>query len=946
MGIKETFVLLFAICLILPGVSYSVFSLNDTVGNDKKIIGTIASEIEIPPQSDYYIKFSSDNLTLEGKNITACSSGLSEKIKEAIAKSPKWIQRELTRQFNAIDGEEYADLILETSKKYVDEIAFSIAYSPIGNVPSADVIRDNVLTLYENDKWIKYADIEDFDDNLGNYYSTISYRIIENGTEKQLEYPPEIYYWNVVHPDVISIAESIYGKFWRDYLFNHNDIGYPLLKEKLSEIDYLWDCESYSQPGQRLWAWSMENHPTAVEAISYWIGKTVPEQAYGDRPGQPNIIAHEHNGWCGELKILAVAAQSAALVPSASIDNIGEDHVWREFYERGWHQIDNWWSDGGGAVNVPDVYAYGWGKDISAIYAKTGDSSIYEVTSTYVHPEDRKTVCFQVLDRNLLPVDGARIIVTVQGPKDITWIKYKLLEKVNTLWDTIPLLFKGKILQNFYNKVTERIDSIPDIVDGHINCIWNFTDICGKCCFELGSNRSYTFIVQYGNLENTLLLAKYNKLRILNSPVDKKYIILFPILPPVKDKHSNRDMPSGDIDFKVSFDTRSYQVQKSIEGNFKGVYKRDGKIDFFIVDEDNFTRYRDGNSYICYNYLSENSGDIVVNAQENNWYLVFRNNGRSSNVILNFSVSVEMSTTEDRVQIVSLDTNIFDVPIFNIGETVVISGIATGDVTLYIGGVPYAVTVQDYKWFYEFDTSSPDPGNYLIKAVCGDAQDEVLIRLVDVIPPFIKIVTPFDSEIVETDILTIQGQASDNLGVEKVEVSIDKVGWREATGTDHWTIDWDISDLIISNHIVSARAFDAAGGVSFDEITIVLNESGHSWAPIINDFYSRPDHPTNTSNVVVYANVTEGGSFPIKKVVIFWDDGMEIKSGEMYRYGDNPVQSRHEEDPLKNLSNDPIYGFEFGQFSTGENITYWIQAFDSADNSVISSWKSFTIESI
>ncbi|MCK4366243.1 MAG: hypothetical protein KAW45_09330, partial [Thermoplasmatales archaeon] len=772
-GVRKSFVFLLSICLILPSLSYSVSSFNNNVGENEKIIGTLAREIEIPAGSDYYIRFFSDNFTLEGKNIAAYSSGLSEKIKDAIAKSPRWIQRELTRQFHAIDGEEYADLILEMSKKYVDEIAFAIAGSSIGNVPSVDIIRDNVLVLYENDEWIKYADIVDYDDDQGNYYSTIRYKVIENDIVKQLEYPPEIYYWYVVHPEIISKAEYIYGKFWRDYLFNHNDLGYPLLKEKLSEINYLWDCKSYSQPGKRLWNWSMENHPTAIEAISYWIGKTVPEQAYGDRPGEPNIIAHEHNGWCGELKIIAVAAQSTALIPSISINNIGEDHVWREFYERGWHQSDNWWADGGGAVDKPDVYAYGWGKDMSAIFAKKGDRSIYEVTSTYIHPEDRKTVCFKVLDRRFNPVDGARVTVTVWGPKDITWIKYKLFEGVESLWDLIPPLLRGKILQFLFNKVKERIDRIPDSVDGPIHCIWNYTDMDGKCCFELGQNRSYILIIQYGNLRNPLRLARQNSLRILKNPMDKTYNILFPFLSPERDKHSEAEMPSGEIFFKVSFDAKSYQVQGNLRENNKIAYARDGKIDFFIVDENNFNKYRKGMSFKCYNYMSGSEGNIIVNAQENNWYLIFRNNGRESNVILNFSVAVEMSTTEDRVEIVSPDTSIFDVPVFNIGETVIINGIATNDIFLYIDEVPYEITIQDYEWFYEWNTSGLVPGSYLIMVECGDTQDEILIRLIDVIPPLIKIDTPFDNEIAEAEMLTIEGHTLDNVGVERVEVSLD-----------------------------------------------------------------------------------------------------------------------------------------------------------------------------
>ena len=104
-----------------------------------------------------------------------------------------------------------------------------------------------------------------------------------------------------------------------------------------------------------------------------------------------------------------------------------------------------------------------------------------------------------------------------------------------------------------------------------------------------------------------------------------------------------------------------------------------------------------------------------------------------------------------------------------------------------------------------------------------------------------------------------------------------------------------------------------------------------------------PENPTNISNVVVYANVTKGSSFDIKKVVLYCDNSTETIFYEMFRYAGNPVQGRHEEDPLNNESNDPIFGFELGQFSTGETITYWIVSYDTANNSEISTIKSFMI---
>ena len=58
---------------------------DDIVKDNEKIIGRIASDIEIQAESDYYIKFDSENLLLEEKNVSSYTSNLSDKIKNAIS---------------------------------------------------------------------------------------------------------------------------------------------------------------------------------------------------------------------------------------------------------------------------------------------------------------------------------------------------------------------------------------------------------------------------------------------------------------------------------------------------------------------------------------------------------------------------------------------------------------------------------------------------------------------------------------------------------------------------------------------------------------------------------------------------------------------------------------------------------------------------------------------
>ncbi|OYT59574.1 hypothetical protein B6U81_05840, partial [Thermoplasmatales archaeon ex4484_30] len=129
-------------------------------------------------------------------------------------------------------------------------------------------------------------------------------------------------------------------------------------------------------------------------------------------------------------------------------------------------------------------------------------------------------------------------------------------------------------------------------------------------------------------------------------------------------------------------------------------------------------------------------------------------------------------------------------------------------------------------------------------------------------------------------------------------------------------------------------AIDKSGLESKEKrrFTIVGNQS----KPLIKEIYYEPSFPTNESNIVVYAYV-EKTFYELKKVSI-------ILNGEeknMYRYADFPVQSRHEEDALKNISNEPRYGIELGQLEKGE-YEFIIKAIDTVGNVAVS--KEYKIE--
>jgi|GEM_PF-684912 len=947
-ALKVLLVVSVSFSLMVPGVLGGTRSSLLTTTEEPKVVSMISTQVELPAGSDYYIAFDSQNLTLKTQDSVPFSQGLSDSVIAAIAKAPRWIQAALTRQFhNMSSPESYATLLINASKQFADEIAFSIACCPSGKVPPAALLKENVESLYEHDQWLAYADIIDSDDGTGNYFSTIRYRILDNETDRYFTVPPEIYYWYVVHPKLtMAEIDDAYGVVWRDYLFNHNDLGYPLLKEKLSMIQYLWDNTSYYQGAYRLWTPSITEHPTAIEAISYWVGKTVPNQAIGDRPGKPSIIAHEHNGWCGELQAIATAAQRAALIPSIPACNVGEDHVWREFYERGWHENDNWWSDTGGAVDEPDVYAYGWGKNMSAIYTWRGDDTISDDTARYIHPQDRITATFTVRDSFLQPVDGARVLVLVKGPKDISSLKNLIWGKIQGIWDKLPDFLKGKILSYLFANLKERFNAIPSEITGVTITTWNYTDLNGRCSFQLGKNMEYLFLIQEGRLRAPWQLARHNTLRSLSSHTDKDFRIVLADISNKPQVTIKRALPSGDCRFTVSLSSTAYQVQSNFYTKGNGSQEIPGQIDCFFVDAKNFERYQAGKAFTCYNESTLEQDSFTVFTLPQDWFLVLRNHARLTTVRVNVSVQAAILTQQPCVQIVTPSTTLFAQPILNVGDLVTISGIATGQVTLTIDPDTYDITPIDGLWSFTWNTSSTLANQlYHITASSGSAVDSLDILALDAIPPQITIMSPSPCAIVERGVLMIAGESKDNDRIDSVEVRVDNDPWVSAQGTASWVYNYNLSEFSLGDHLLSAKAVDHQGTGAIQSIPFVINESGHQWGPQINELYHDPVNLTNTSNVIIYANVTTTGPFKLDHITLRYNDYYHgiTHNIEMYRYGDTPMQSRHEEDPLKNLSNAPVYGKEIGQFPSGTTVDYWIIAVDTANNTRQSETFSFTV---
>jgi hypothetical protein len=913
--------------------------------SDLTLTSTVAQQVTLQPGSDYIIAFNASNQTLIPRTTIQETQGLSESVIAAIEKAPVWIQHDLTRMLLTLDDPlPYADLIINTSTKYTDEIAFSLACSPGGKILTPELLLENAQTLYDNDKFLDYAQIIDYDDGMGNYYSTIEYNVLDNGTPQTVLLPPQIYYWYIVHPKLTRAdLDATYGPLWRTYLFLHNDLGYPLLKEKLVGIQYLWDRQSYYEGNLRLWTPSMQAHPTAIEAVGYWVGKTVPNQAFGDRPGKPSIVAHEHNGWCGELQAIAVAAQRAALIPSIPACNVGEDHVWREFFDGGWHENDNWWSDGGGAVDEPDIYGYGWGKNMSSIFTWRGDDTLQDDTARYIHDEDRITVSFKVVDARLQPMDGARVLVLVKGPKDITYYKDLIWGKIQGVWDKLPSLLKGKLMTAFFNRLQGRFDKIPDSIQGGTITVWNYTNFSGQCSLQLGKNLQYMFVVQAGFHRNPYL-SRHIALRSLDSHEDASFTIVFSDVSARPFKMVDQKLPVGDCQFGISVSSSASQSQENIWTKGIGSVDVPGRVDCFLVDAVNLAKYQAGRLFVGHDLFHAGEASMNVSCLLQDWFVVFRNPGRETSVILDFSVQVRTVSGADHVQIVSPSTSLFKEPRVEVGRRVEVSGVATGLVQLVIGSVHVNVTPVDGVWSYVWNTSDTQALEIVpIVASCGDASDEVSVFIQDCTPPALSVDHSSPWMMVSRGMVNVSGSCQDAGGISRVEARVDNESWVLASDLEDWSVPLNCSSLELGDHRLQVRAVDESNLVYVQSVMLVVIEDGHSWGPVINSVVQLPASPVNTSNIVIYANVSMGSPYDITGAILWYDNGSGFTPVLMFRYADFPVQPRHEEDLLQNESNLPVWGCELGQFPAGTTITYSVSAGDTGGNYVGTGLMSFTV---
>jgi hypothetical protein len=544
------------------------------------LLDSVVTSLFVPAGEEYAVRFDAVNRALRE---TLLPYFISPTALSAIAIAPVWLQAdmELNLQYLTTDVQNDLGALLLSlpDPRTVDEVAFSIAH--LGRYILSDgsfdseLLRQNAELMYEIDPELDFVEIVDYDLGGGDYYSTTRYVTVDGPDTVIVEIPREVYYWWVAMPKVSDelplMDESVYNMFWREYLYYESDVGYPVLRDVVTPLNAVWDGLQYNWPAGRAFTDSM----LAVDAIGNWCSETVPYAASGNRPIQPNVIAFEHNGNCGELQDLLCAAARTCLLPCACTMDILEDHVWCELWLPEWDRLDNWHPYqidlGHGATRVGNYgvaydHDHGGGKDCSCIWNWRNDGYIFDVIDHY---SQVCTLTVFIDDPNGVPVDNAAIQIASEY-----------------YYSPYPL-YRGT---------------------------WGQTDANGVIQFLLGDNQNY--YVRVGTSLGSYPLSGYAS--IITSSVAGEHYYWNWTTPNPMTQLAMTEVPSGidspwviEVDYDLPYDVKNGRDFYADPYSWYAEKLPGGHLDFFIADHPNLNAYLAGSPFAAYEIAEGASSGYV-----------------------------------------------------------------------------------------------------------------------------------------------------------------------------------------------------------------------------------------------------------------------------------------------------------------------------------------------
>lgn len=535
----------------------------------------------------------------------------------AVKKSPLWIRPILENTLSKVGSVkqiELANIINNANDPYIDEIAYSIAYSAPaflnGSYCYPNLFIENAKLIYSHDSDLKYVEIIDYGSSSTdeNYYSTVKYfKIDTSGKKVQIEVPKEIYYEYIVNPKtsdeiatyidpsifehdanygnhIYNISAPPTGVFWRDFLYNFTEeksdnpgIFYPVLKDSITKCEVLWDEKNIER--------------SAVREVGSWVRAVMKFDSKSERPHQPARIYKLHLGRCGEHEDLTNSASRACLIPCRGIEAYSSDHVWNEFWD------EKWWQEEPVNNSYKDFFCYskGWGKKFGSVIARSSSGPHIPVTDSYC--ENTAKITLYAKDVNNLPIDGALLQLAVMGTLDST-----------------SIFIDNYGVTDNEGKFTFTVDANRDYY-ARMDCSLGNDPIQANNVYSLVKSANAGQLYQF-QLKATSAMPKA-KFTALQLPVDTlddyKLIVKYSL----KNSYTNWGIRYDDISSGFTY--------------FPGAVS---KPNIFLADEDNYKNLTDKKQFsgISKNYIpADNSFVFDVPSSEKNWYCVFNGDNSLTN---------------------------------------------------------------------------------------------------------------------------------------------------------------------------------------------------------------------------------------------------------------------------------------------------------------------------
>ncbi|MDD5485914.1 MAG: Ig-like domain-containing protein, partial [Methanocellales archaeon] len=177
----------------------------------------------------------------------------------------------------------------------------------------------------------------------------------------------------------------------------------------------------------------------------------------------------------------------------------------------------------------------------------------------------------------------------------------------------------------------------------------------------------------------------------------------------------------------------------------------------------------------------------------------------------------------------------------------------------------------------------------------------------DTTTPTISITCPASGQVFSTDTITVNGTASDNIALSKVEVKLNSGSWQTATGTTSWSTSVTLAN---GSNIIYARANDTSDNTNETSVTVTYNpltfDTGSGTYPSISGTHNgtlTPSSNVNVSHMYTYPCAGTGGHAEYVKIWnstwdttatwsgysgdyhnLTFDEPFILRAGETYNY--------------------------------------------------------------